>query len=93
MRTFYDFLKSNLFIWGRNREALFWTFFFPILLMGLMGVVFGRGNAFQAKLAIVNQGTSPQSTLMVSAFKKVSALTTTTVASESQARADLKNGT
>ena len=93
MRTFYDFLKSNLLIWGRNREALFWTFFFPVLLMGLMGVVFGQGNAFQAKLAIVDQGNTPQSRLMVSAFKKVTALTTTTVASETQARADLKDGT
>ena len=93
MRTFLDLLRSDVQMWTRNRQALFWTFFFPVLLMGLMGVVFGRDNAFVAKLAIVNHDGGAESGLMVGVFKKVSALKTTTVASESKAIADLKDGT
>jgi ABC-2 type transport system permease protein len=80
-------------MWTRNRQALFWTFFFPVLLMGLMGVVFGRDNAFVAKLAIVNQDGSAPSAQMVGVFKKISALKTTTLSNEPQAIKDLKDGT
>jgi len=93
MRTFLDMLRSDVQMWLRNRQAMFWTFFFPVLLMGLMGVVFGRDNAFVAKLAIVNHDGSAPSVQMVGVFKKISALKTTTVASESQAMKDLKDGT
>ena len=93
MRTFLDMLRSDVQMWLRNRQAMFWTFFFPVLLMGLMGVVFGRDNAFVAKLAIVNHDGSAPSVQMVGVFQKISALKTTTVASESQAIKDLKDGT
>ena len=93
MHTFLDLLRSDIQMWTRNRQALFWTFFFPVLLMGLMGVVFGRDNAFVAKLAIVDHVASAQSGRLVGVFQKVSALKTTTVISESKAIAALKDGT
>ncbi len=43
LRSFTDFSRAFTLMRLRNREALFWTFFFPILLMGLLGLVFGRG--------------------------------------------------
>ncbi len=55
MRTFWDFVKADVQITVRNRQALFWTFFFPVLLMFLLGVVFGQSGSFTTKLAIVDQ--------------------------------------
>lgn len=92
MRTFVDFLRSDFQMMVRNRQALFWVFFFPVLLMALMGVVFGNEGAFVSKLAIVNQEGSPMSTMMVNVFKQVSALKVSEVGSQSAAIGDLKNG-
>ena len=92
MRTFWDFVKADIQITVRNRQALFWTFFFPVLLMFLLGVVFGQSGSFTTKLAIVNQDKSPMGAAMVSAFQKVDALKVSTVAGEKQALKSLKNG-
>ena len=92
MRTFWDFVKADIQITLRNRQALFWTFFFPVLLMFLLGVVFGQSGSFTTKLAIVNQDKSPMGAAMVSAFQKVDALKVSTVAGEKQALKSLKNG-
>jgi ABC-2 type transport system permease protein len=93
VRTFIDLLRSDWQMWTRNRQALFWTFFFPVLLMGLMGVVFGNENAFQAKLAIVNQDGSEGSKLLVTGFRQVKALKVSELRSEAVALAELRNGT
>ena len=92
MRTFWDFVKADVQITARNRQALFWTFFFPVLLMFLLGVVFGQSGSFTTKLAIVNQDKSAMSGAMVAVFEKVDALKVSSVASESQAVKSLKNG-
>ena len=92
MRTFWDFVKADIQITVRNRQALFWTFFFPVLLMFLLGVVFGQSGSFTTNLAIVDQDRTPMSSAMVSAFQKVDALKVSTVAGESQALKSLRNG-
>jgi ABC-2 type transport system permease protein len=92
MRTFFDFMRADLQMWGRNRQAMFWTFFFPVLLMGLMGVVFGNENAFISKLAIVNQDGTQSSRLMVAGFKQVSALKVTEVSDRQAALQKLRSG-
>lgn len=92
MRTFWDFIRADVQMTLRNKEALFWAFFFPVLLMGLMGIVFGQDNAFTAKLAIVDQDKGPVANTMVAVFKQVKALKVTEVSGETQALADLHNG-
>ncbi len=52
----------------RNRQALFWTFFFPVLLM----VVFGfLGNSSFKLHLLVAGGGSPAEQRIVQAFKKI----------------------
>jgi ABC-2 type transport system permease protein len=92
MRTFLDFVRADVQMTLRNKEALFWAFFFPVLLMGLMGVVFGQENAFTAKLAIVNQDKGPVAATMVAVYKQVDALKVTEVGDQQQAMSDLRNG-
>src|SRR5664280_882859 len=92
MRTFWDFVKADIQITVRNRQALFWTFFFPVLLMFLLGVVFGQSGSFTTKLAIVNEDRGPMSTAMVTVFRSVDALKVTAVSSEPAALKSLRNG-
>jgi ABC-2 type transport system permease protein len=92
MRTFWDFVKADIQITVRNRQALFWTFFFPVLLMFLLGVVFGQSGSFTTKLAIVNDDRGPMSTAMVAVFGSVDALKVTAVSSEPGALKSLRNG-
>ena len=92
MRTFLDFMRADAQMMRRNGQALFWTFFFPVLLMGLMGVVFGQDRAFVAKLAIVDLDRSTGSTAMVGVFRRVQALETYVVDDQGEALQDLRNG-
>jgi len=92
VRTFWDFVKADVQITVRNRQALFWTFFFPVLLMFLLGVAFGQSDSFTTKLAIVDQDRSPATGAMVGVFDRVDALKVTMVASEQQAMKALRDG-
>ncbi len=92
MRTFWDFVKSDVQITVRNRQALFWTFFFPVLLMFLLGVVFGQSGSFTTKLAIVDQDHGPMASALVGAFQKVDALQVSEVTGRQRALHSLRNG-
>jgi len=92
LKTFWDFVRADLQMTLRNKEALFWAFFFPILLMGLLGVVFGQEGAFTAKLAIVDHDKGPVASTMKAVYKQVDALKVTEVADEQEAMAALRDG-
>ncbi len=92
MRTFWDFTKADLQMVLRNRQALFWTFFFPVLLMGLMGVVFGQESAFTASLGIVDEDGGPAARQVIDVFRHVPAVTVAVGTDESQMLSYLKDG-
>ncbi len=92
MRTFWDFVRSDVQITVRNHQALFWTFFFPVLLMFLLGVVFGQSDSFSTKLALVDQDHSAMSRALARVFTRVDALRVTSVPSEASAVKSLKDG-
>lgn len=39
----------------RDRQAMFWTFFFPIMFMVLLGVVFGNAQVIDLKIGVVDE--------------------------------------
>lgn len=92
MRTFLDFVWADVQMTVRNKQALFWAFFFPVLLMGLMGVVFGQEDAFTAKLAIVDHDGGALAKGLAAAYGQVDALEVSDVQSETAALAALKDG-
>jgi len=92
MRTFWDFVWHDAQMTLRNKQALFWSFFFPVMLMGLLGIVFGQQNAFTAKLAIVQQDQGVAASTIVSVFKQVPAVKVSVLSDRQKALADLKNG-
>jgi len=77
----------------RNRTTVFWGIVFPVLLMGLIGLAFGRSNSLSYTVAFVNQGGGPlaqgvrQGLANVSVFKVVDDRT------EAEAVTALRSGT
>lgn len=55
------FAIADLKAFKRDGQALFWTFFFPIMFMGLLGVVFGNAQVIDLKVGVVNEDGSPAS--------------------------------
>jgi ABC-2 type transport system permease protein len=92
MRAFLDFLKAFTLMFLRNRQALFWTFFFPVLLMGLLGVVFGHGFGGNLNLAIVKLDDGMVANVMVQSFKNAEGVSVSQPATEAEALAQLKDG-
>ncbi len=92
MRAFLDFLKAFALMFLRNRQALFWTFFFPVLLMGLLGIVFGRGFGGDFNLAVVKLDDGMVANVMVQAFKNADGVNVSVTDSEQEALKKLEDG-
>lgn len=82
----YDF-KITL----RQREALFWLFLFPVLLMVILGFVFGSSGDLKLKVGIVDLDGSQISGVIVEAFEGIDAIVVET-GSEEEERAAIKDG-
>jgi ABC-2 type transport system permease protein len=92
MRAFGDFLKAFTLMFVRNRQALFWTFFFPVLLMGLLGIVFGRGFGGAFNLAIVKLDNGMVANVMMQSFENADGIRVSRPATEAQALQQLADG-
>ncbi len=69
MRQYLDLLAANFKMTVRNKQALFWLFLFPLILMGLFGIVFSGGQT-KPKLGIVDLNKSVESKKISNGFKK-----------------------
>jgi hypothetical protein len=52
----------------RQREALFWLFLFPVLLMVILGFVFGSSGDVKLKIGLVDLDGSLQSQIVMGVF-------------------------
>ncbi|HEY8424598.1 MAG TPA: ABC transporter permease [Limnochordales bacterium] len=53
MRGFLAVAAMSFRIWWRDRGSVFWGVVFPLLLMGLIGSVFGRADSLQLTVTVV----------------------------------------
>ncbi len=49
------FAKADFKAFFRDRQAMFWTFFFPIMFMVLLGVVFGNAQVIDLKIGVIDE--------------------------------------
>lgn len=91
MNKFYKMFVYDFKMTLRQREALFWMFLFPILLMVILGLVFGGNRQVMLRVGIVDQDGSQVSQAMVKAFQGLDGIATTS-GSEDLERSALKNG-
>jgi len=72
MRGFPLWVVANLKMFFRDRTTLFWAIVFPILLMGLLGLGFGRAQSIDVRLAVVNNDNTPSSVALWHALDRTS---------------------
>lgn len=92
MKTFADFVRANVIMTVRNKQALFWSFVFPVLLMGLLGIVFGQEDNFKSKLAVVDEDHGSLAATLTGVLRMVPPLDVVTVPDRQTALVDLKDG-
>lgn len=61
MQGFGQLTLTQIRLFLRNRQALFWTFFLPIFMMVLLGGIIGGGGGFTLYLAVVDEDGSTRS--------------------------------
>ncbi len=87
MRTFLKVLKYDLKMTLRQREAMFWLLLFPILLMTILGFVFGGSGETRLSVGVVDLDGSSLSRAVVEAFQGIDALRVETGGEEEERRA------
>jgi len=96
MSKFLKIFAYDLKMTLRQREALFWLFLFPVLLMVILGFVFGASGEVKLQIGVVDLDGSPASQAIVGFFTSEDpnmkdALVVET-GSEEEERAALKDG-
>ncbi len=78
MKRFLKFLGASLKMTCREKVALFWMFLFPVLLMLLLGSVFGRSGNANISLGVADLDNSAVTGAIVSSLRKIEAFDVTT---------------
>lgn len=71
MKKFYRMFICDFKMTLREKEALFWMFAFPILMMLILGFVFGNSGSLVLDVGVVDQDGSFISKQVVKAFEAV----------------------
>ncbi|MFG6495817.1 ABC transporter permease [Fictibacillus sp. UD] len=92
MRSYYLLTLAQLRIFLRNRQVLFWTLAFPIVLMVMLGSFLGNGSGVSITSAVVDQDQSEQSKNLIEEFKKTEVVSIEDNFNEKDALDKLKKG-
>ncbi|MFZ3590752.1 ABC transporter permease [Bacillus sp. DJP31] len=92
MRAYLQLTLAQLRIFSRNKQVLFFTLLFPIILMLALGTFVGGGNNLSLSIAIVNDDQSETSIQLEELFKKNEGITVTYYDSVEEGKSAVKNG-
>lgn len=92
MKAYIQLTVSQLRVFSRNRQVLFWTLMFPVFLMVMLGSFVGGGGEVSYSGALINLDKSTQSTELVEALLKLETVKFESDKSEEEALEALKNG-
>lgn len=91
MNKIFLLLRSNLKEIMRNKAALFWTFMFPIIFIGIFGLVYGNEDISALKVGFVVNDEGQTVDTLVDTFRELD-LFELTEGDEVTLGEDLKNG-
>jgi ABC-2 type transport system permease protein len=91
-RRFRAVTAAQLKMQFRNRIALFWALVFPIILMGLLGLLFGSPGAGGGTLGVVDGARNETSAAFVRALRAGGAVDVERRGDAAAARADVRSG-
>lgn len=92
MKAYGQLTLAQLRIFARNRQVLFWSLFFPIFFMVMLGSFLGNGNSVSLSGAVLDQDQSQASGELLSGFQQNPALSLTAHNDEAGALTELKQG-
>jgi ABC-2 type transport system permease protein len=84
MNTLMRLTVANIRSLVRDRAALFWTFFFPVMFVFLFGWIFGGSGDSKVTIGFVDQDNTPVSMGFQQAFSQVNLLTIQTGSLEAE---------
>ncbi|SFA88025.1 MULTISPECIES: ABC transporter permease [unclassified Bacillus (in: firmicutes)] len=70
MKAYWHLTLAQLRIFWRNKQVLFWTLFFPIVLMLTLGSFLGNGNNVSLAIGVLDKDQTVQSKELIQSFKK-----------------------
>jgi ABC-2 type transport system permease protein len=73
MKQFFKFVGASLKMTYREKIALFWMFLFPLLLMLMLGTIFGHSNQANITLGVVDRDNSQMTKTITDRLAKISA--------------------
>lgn len=91
MRQFYELLAANFKMTVRNKQALFWLFLFPVMLMALFGIAFAGGEPTPG-IALVDLDKSAMTRGMREGFTAAKIVKLRTFSSVKHAKSELSKG-
>ena len=74
LKMFLGQLNLEMKLFLRDKQAVFWTFFFPVFLIFLFGYIFGRPDSIKFGVGLVDEDKSVHSQQLVAALRQVSVL-------------------
>ncbi|UOQ44262.1 ABC transporter permease [Halobacillus salinarum] len=74
MKAYWQLTLAQLRIFGRNRQVLFFTLLFPIILMLTLGSFLGNSGGTTISMDVIDHDGSPESQQLISTFKKNQAI-------------------
>ncbi|MFQ5708450.1 MAG: ABC transporter permease [bacterium] len=74
MKMLWGQLKLEMKLFMRDRQAVFWTFFFPVFLMVMLGFIFGKPGSIKFGVGLIDEDQSPQSRELVASLKEIPVL-------------------
>lgn len=92
MRAFVMTVVMGFRMYLRDRSSLFWGMAFPLVLMGLIGLAFGRTESLTFRVAFVDQDSGPLGAGLRQGLAQVPVFIVTDAPTEAEAVALLRTG-
>ncbi len=76
----------------RDRQAMFWTFFFPLMFMVLLGLVFGNAQVIDLQVGVIDEDGSPAAGELTALIGDLDNVQVTNYTAYGEAMAKLEKG-
>jgi ABC-2 type transport system permease protein len=70
MKAYIQLTLAQLRLFGRNRQVLFWTLFFPIFFMVMLGSFLGNGNNISLHGLVIDQDQTSASQILSTSLQQ-----------------------
>jgi len=91
IRNTLTITKYSILMFFREKTAIFFSLFIPVMLMGIFGAL-NMGGGVKFNLAVVDEAKNPTSTQVIEVIHKIEAFETTETTDKEGAINSLKNG-